>query len=138
MPEVLNRLGEKMKYRWTFCLFHSGKTKIVHAVNFIACWKPILIFQKAPIKKSLLAMSDVIRGGRRQKENHDWEQDSTAIRYLLKNFSNENDLICDPFSGAGTVAKACKEMNRNFIGAEIEKRTYDISKHNINEPKMCA
>jgi hypothetical protein len=42
------------------------------------------------------------------------------------------------------VMQSCKATTQNtcngenFIGAEIEKRTYDISKHNINEPKMCA
>ena len=77
-------------------------------------------------------MPDFIGGGRRQKENHDWEQDSTSARKLIELFSNEGDVICDTFSGSGTIAKACKELNRNFIGAEIDKKHFDLSKLNIN------
>ena len=35
-------------------------------------------------------------------------------------WSNENDLILDPFMGAGTTAQVCLEENRNFIGFEID------------------
>ena len=38
---------------------------------------------------------------------------------LIKAFSNEGDVVLDPFMGSGTVAKVAKELNRNYIGFEI-------------------
>lgn len=40
-------------------------------------------------------------------------------RRLLTHFSKEGDLVLDAFMGSGTTALACKEMNRNWIGFEI-------------------
>ena len=39
----------------------------------------------------------------------------------LKHFSKEGDLILDPFMGSGTTARACKKLNRNYIGFEINQ-----------------
>lgn len=41
--------------------------------------------------------------------------------------TNEGDIIYDPFSGTGTVAKACIETNRIFIGSEIDEDYYNKS-----------
>ena len=38
---------------------------------------------------------------------------------LIRAFSNEGDVVLDPFMGSGTVAKVAKELNRNYIGFEI-------------------
>lgn len=46
----------------------------------------------------------------------------------ILSWSNENDLVFDPFLGSGTVAKMCKKLNRNFIGCEINKKYCDIAK----------
>lgn len=44
----------------------------------------------------------------------------------IKTWSNEGDLIFEPFAGSGTVAKVCQLMNRNFIGSEISKNYCDL------------
>ena len=40
---------------------------------------------------------------------------------LISMFSVIGDIVCDPFSGTGTVDKVCKKLNRNFIGYEINQ-----------------
>lgn len=54
------------------------------------------------------------------------------IKRMILNSSNENDIVLDPFAGSGTTAVACKELNRNFIGFEINKEYYDIAIDRIN------
>ena len=46
-------------------------------------------------------------------------------------WSNEGDLILDPFMGSGTTAKSALELNRNFIGFEISKSYYNESVERI-------
>ena len=47
-----------------------------------------------------------------------------VIETLIKQSSNENDTVIDPFMGTGTTAVACKNLKRNFIGFEIDKDRY--------------
>jgi len=48
-------------------------------------------------------------------------------------WSNENDIILDPFMGSGTTGKMAKQLNRNFIGIEIDDKYYNIAKKRIEE-----
>lgn len=48
-------------------------------------------------------------------------------------WSNEGDLVFDPFMGSGTTGAACKNLNRSFIGIEKEKEYFDISVKRIND-----
>ena len=44
----------------------------------------------------------------------------------IKTWSDKNDLILDPFMGAGTTAQVCLEENRNFIGFEIDETYHQM------------
>lgn len=48
-------------------------------------------------------------------------------------WSNEGDLIYDPFTGSGTTASAALCNNRNFIGSEIDKTYFDFIPNNIQK-----
>lgn len=46
-------------------------------------------------------------------------------------WSNENDLVLDPFMGAGTTAVCCIETNRKYIGFEIDETYFDVCNRRI-------
>lgn len=46
-------------------------------------------------------------------------------------WSNENDTVLDPFMGSGTTGVACKLLNRNFIGIELDENYFKIAKERI-------
>lgn len=54
------------------------------------------------------------------------------IKNLIINSSNENDIVLDCFSGSGTTCVACKELNRKFIGIEIDPEYHKISIDRLN------
>ena len=56
--------------------------------------------------------------------------ESIARDHILS-WSNEGDLILDPFMGSGTTGKVAKETNRNFIGIEISPKYYQMAKQRI-------
>jgi DNA modification methylase len=49
------------------------------------------------------------------------------MRWLVNRLSEENDVIVDPFGGSFTTAVAAKQLGRQFIGIEIEKKYCDIA-----------
>lgn len=63
----------------------------------------------------------------------------SIIKNLVKNSSKENDVVLDCFMGSGTTGVACKQLNRKFIGIEIDKNYFEIAKNRIegtkNKPK---
>lgn len=50
---------------------------------------------------------------------------------FIKLFSYEEDLILDPFMGSGTTAVAAKSLGRNYVGYEIKKEYFELSKERI-------
>jgi len=52
---------------------------------------------------------------------------------IIKSTTNEGDTVCDPFMGSGTVGIACVNLNRNFIGIELDIDYFKIAQKRINE-----
>lgn len=48
-------------------------------------------------------------------------------------WSNENDIVFDPFMGSGTTGIGALKNNRNFIGVELEKKYFDVAKNRIEQ-----
>lgn len=74
-------------------------------------------------------MSNIIRTGRGEKitniNNATFPE--ILVKKLLLAFSNENDLIYDPFMGSGTVAKVSHEFNRRWVGSEIVSECCEVA-----------
>lgn len=53
------------------------------------------------------------------------------VKTLVENSSYEGDTVLDPFMGSGTTAVAAKQLNRNYIGFEINKEFYEASQKRL-------
>lgn len=53
-------------------------------------------------------------------------------KYFINILTDENDLVMDIFAGIGTTGLPCKDMNRNFIGYELNEKYAEFSKKRIN------
>lgn len=49
------------------------------------------------------------------------------VKNHILNSTQPNDIVLDCFLGSGTTAVACKELGRQYIGFEINKKYYDIA-----------
>jgi site-specific DNA-methyltransferase (adenine-specific) len=67
-----------------------------------------------------------IRDSREKKTGHPTQKALELFKWCVSEFSNENDLILDPFLGSGTTAVACEMLNRKWIGIELNKEYCDI------------
>ena len=64
-------------------------------------------------------------------KKHPTEKSVNNMEFYISNSSNEGDLILDPFMGSGTTGVACKNLNRKFIGVELDENYYDIAESRI-------
>jgi len=48
-------------------------------------------------------------------------------------WSNEGDIVLDPFMGSGTTGMACKKLGRNFIGIELDEEYFKIAEKRIDK-----
>ena len=57
------------------------------------------------------------------------------MEFLLKYWTKEGQTILDPTMGSGSMGIACQNMNRNFIGIEMDKNIYELAKERISDAK---
>jgi adenine-specific DNA-methyltransferase len=62
---------------------------------------------------------------------HPTQKPTALFRRIITVSSDEGDLILDPFLGSGTTARACKDLNRNYIGIEIDADYVAIAEKRI-------
>ena len=51
--------------------------------------------------------------------------------YLIKTYTNENDLVLDFTMGSGSTGVACLNTNRRFVGIELDEKYFNIAKNRI-------
>ena len=64
---------------------------------------------------------------------HPTQKPVALFEYLIKTYTNEGDLVLDNCMGSGTTGVACKNLNRNFIGIELDPEYFKIAEKRINE-----
>ncbi|MDD3942289.1 MAG: DNA methyltransferase [Sphaerochaetaceae bacterium] len=125
LPKIMQILGSSLEYYWTVAqLNQSNANSVVYARYVMAMWKPILIYAKPPIERPPKAFCDLV-AGKRMKAHHPWEQSIHEALHLLSRFAGPGCVVCDPFTGSGTVPLAAKLLGLNYIGFEIEPATYN-------------
>lgn len=70
-----------------------------------------------------------------KKRLHPTQKPVALMEYLVKTYTNEEDTVLDFTMGSGTTGVACKNLNRKFIGIELDKGYYDIACKRIEEGK---
>lgn len=78
--------------------------------------------------------SSIVRFMQDYNKIHGTAKPYKLMEHLIKLYTNEGDLVLDPFAGSGTTLLAAKNNNRKYIGIELEKKFYDISKKRVETP----
>ena len=65
--------------------------------------------------------------GNNQKGHHPTMKPLALMEWLVSTYTNEGDLVVDPFMGAGSCGVACVKLGRRFIGIELEPEYYKMA-----------
>ena len=67
----------------------------------------------------------------RDRGFHPTQKPVEMLKYFIQTYTKEGDLVLDNCMGSGSTGVACKELNRSFIGYELDKKYYEIAKNRI-------
>ena len=78
--------------------------------------------------KSIITVSNANQKGKQ----HPTQKPVALMEYLIKTYTNKDELVLDFTMGSGTTGIACKNLDRKFIGIELDSNYFDIAKGRIN------
>lgn len=80
-------------------------------------------FNNLYFPKNIIEFSNANQNGK----EHPTEKPIELLEYLVKTYTNENDMVLDNTMGSGVTNLACLKLNRKSIGIEKEKQYYDVA-----------
>ena len=76
--------------------------------------------------------NDVLEYSNMEKRGlHPTQKPVALMEYLIKTYTNENEIVLDFTMGSGSTIVACKNTNRNGIGIELDEGYFNIAKERI-------
>jgi site-specific DNA-methyltransferase (adenine-specific) len=86
------------------------------------------------VKKYVFRQCGFIRDTK-DKRLHPTQKPTELFSAIIRDYSNEGDLILDPFLGSGTTAVSCLDMGRDCVGIEKDEKYFNIAKKRIEDAK---
>ena len=88
--------------------------------------------QKDYVQKKTGYPNNVLKFNRELKNRkHPTQKPVTLMEYLIKTYTNELETVLDFSIGSGTTGVACCNLNRDFIGIELDKQYFKIAQDRI-------
>jgi len=72
-------------------------------------------------------------GHPKDKRVHPTQKPLGLMAWVVANYTNEGDVILDPYCGSGTTCVACIQLGRHFIGIEKEHKYVEIARRRVRE-----
>lgn len=69
-------------------------------------------------------------------KQHPTQKPTELMEYLIKTYTNEGETVLDFTMGSGTTGVACVNLNRNFVGIELDEEYFKISECRIGSIKV--
>lgn len=132
--KVINMMEKHgLKFHWPITVLHAGASASVFGKKVLVAAKIMLWFVKGKYEGEFVR--DVIKSEFEGKELHEWAQSTKESDYYIKYMTIENEIVYDPFLGSGVFGISAVRLNRQFIGAEIDKSHYEIARRLISSAK---
>ena len=114
-PQKVEGKPTKEREGVTHFISHIGKIMKTGGGNILGLFHP----------KSILSF-------KKDRGLHTTQKPVALCEWLIKSYTNEGDLVLDNTMGCGTTAVACLNLNRNFVGWEMDDEYYRIACERVN------
>ena len=109
----------------------NNRTNGKNDTNFKSDNSGIWINEGKRTPTTIRKINRVSAGGK--KPLHPTEKPIELMEWIIKSYTNENDLVLDFTMGSGSTGVACLNTNRKFIGIELDENYFDIAKNRIEK-----
>ena len=96
-------------------------------------WESIAIMHRKGRKKWNGGGKHGVYDSNIESGDHPTQKPVRLISEIITDFTDRNEIVLDPFMGSGTTGVACMNLGRKFIGAEIDKKYFDIACERIEQ-----
>jgi site-specific DNA-methyltransferase (adenine-specific) len=79
-------------------------------------------------------MYDPVDSSGPDKRFHHWGQDLGSARYFIDCFTNEGDIVLDPFCGGGTTPVVCQAIGRKYIAFDCDPLAIETTCARLHNP----
>jgi len=108
------------------------KMKIGMGYHYRARYEFILFFEKGKKKLNNLSIPDVLQVPRIYR-GYPTEKPVELMDILLEQSSVTDDIVCDPFMGAGAVGISAVKNSRRFFGNDLSKEAVKLTWERLNK-----
>lgn len=140
IPQYFKVYVDKLKCKFEILTWHKLNALPTYYNKYLSDTEFCLYFHKGKGKTKPMSYEDAktfylghINHKDKKRYGHPTIKPLELIEKLIKNSSNEGDLVLDPFMGSGTTAIGCINLKRNYIGFEINEDYYKTSIQRISE-----
>jgi DNA modification methylase len=141
IPLILDYMKETgLIYHWIIAVKLQGSFARAWGKGVSIKWKPLLWHIKGETKFNTAEfISDLVDSTREDNISHDWQQSTDEALHVISRLTVENQMVLDLMMGSGTTGLAALQLNRKFIGIEIDPDTFEIARSRISQfQKACS
>jgi site-specific DNA-methyltransferase (adenine-specific) len=93
----------------------------------------IIFAQKGQRKINGKRTPNIMKFSRTNNDLHPTQKPVDLMEHLIEKFTNENEIVFDPFMGSGSTGVAALQLNRDFIGVELDKTHFETAKKRLEK-----
>jgi DNA modification methylase len=138
MEKIAKELG--MMFKTIFVWIKTNPTPHFRKMNFVSATEFIWMGAKGNMRmKNYQKQTEMYNymlypnKSTYGETKHPTEKPVELLKRIIRPVTLENDIVLDPFIGSGTTAIASIQLNRRFIGFEINREYYNIAMERINK-----
>ena len=124
---------------WMIC-WHKPTAVSFNRFGGFNAWEPIMVYGKVAKGKRLgqdYIYQITLNLSKGPEKNHPCPKPPFLIERLMDKFSNEGDIVMDPFNGSGTTTMIAKRLNRQFIGIDINPEYNKIAEQRLAQEVLA-
>jgi len=131
--DVFRIIGDFSKIICEVFVWEKSNPMPAAGFNITNAYEFIIVFGKSIKSNRTYTKNHLTTSVAKMHKSHKAMMHEEVARFFIENFTNEGDLIYDPFMGSGTTAKVALDNNRNYIGSEISEEYCEIAEKRIDE-----
>jgi len=134
LSEILQKLCKHLTYNWIVAyLTPGGRSPQLWERKVNTFWKPVLWFIKGKYEGNWIGDVAKSNPNDQDKQYSEHGQSESGMLDIVKRFVKINQVILDPFMGAGTTGVVALKLGCSFIGIDINAEMVEIARRRLQE-----